>query len=997
MRRARAWRACAAALLWLAACTAGTSGNSGQPGSKTTPTVTVTPAASTVSAAQPLAVTVAVNGGAAVPTGSVTLSSGSYASAATALSSGAAQIVVPAGALAVGTDTLTAQYAPDAGGAATYRAASGTGQVTVTATSVLTPTVTVAPSPASITTAQSLQVTVTVAGGTGHPTPTGAVALSSGTYASGASTLASGAAQITVPAGALSVGADTLTAQYTPDAAGAATYGGATGTAQVTVSGAGSGITLRIDVLADRHAISPYVYGGAYPQDAAHVTDSGTTLVRWGGNSTSTYNWQLGTINAANDYYYEDYDAAGFGDGSDSSSTQFITDVRNAGSHPLMTMVMLPWVAKSAETSITQGGTNNYHWSYSVATYGPQCSTDYWNADAGDGLGLDCSTPVTTAAVTTAYLPLVDDAGQACPSGSDCVHRDAWAQALATAFGSGTCTVPYSGIRSCHFYDMDNEMEIWGGTHRDIHPAASSYDELASVYLAEAAGLKTWDPAAVRFGPVTCAWWYYWNGADGSDKGAHGGVDFLPWWLNQVYWQDQIGGARTLEVFDVHAYPDADTGGLSPAQLQALAAEIYRDYWDPTFVSPSGSIDQQWTTNIQPNKTVPFRIPRLRALVNAIYPGTPLAFTEWSAAFAGEADFSTALGDADAYGIFGRERLSFGSRWEAPAPANPNYQALRLYTNYDGAHHGFGTTSVSAVHDGDPALLSSYAALDASGKTLTVVVLNRDPTNAAQVQLQLAGFDATSSIRYTLASTAPTTIQASASQAFGATQTFAPQSATLLVITGTLASAPASDWDLGPDVLMVPAGGTAALHPNLTSGSAAVTLSSAVFDAHQGAPTCSGSLTLTGPVVTGGQAGTITVQAGSTPGFCHFTVAGSDGTATQTQGGWIVVGNPPATLTPSGGGQTGTAGQKLASPLTVTLAPGSSGGAAAGASVLFSTSAGSLSNGSTSGTRVIARTSSSGVASVTLTLPGTAQTVTVQAQAPIALGGAVVNFTETAQ
>ncbi|HVO18753.1 MAG TPA: glycoside hydrolase family 44 protein, partial [Anaeromyxobacter sp.] len=379
MRRARAWRACAAALLWLAACTAGTSGNSGQPGSKTTPTVTVTPAASTVSAAQPLAVTVAVNGGAAVPTGSVTLSSGSYASAATALSSGAAQIVVPAGALAVGTDTLTAQYAPDAGGAATYRAASGTGQVTVTATSVLTPTVTVAPSPASITTAQSLQVTVTVAGGTGHPTPTGAVALSSGTYASGASTLASGAAQISVPAGALSVGADTLTAQYTPDAAGAATYGGATGTAQVTVSGAGSGITLRIDVLADRHAISPYVYGGAYPQDAAHVTDSGTTLVRWGGNSTSTYNWQLGTINAANDYYYEDYDAAGFGDGSDSSSTQFITDVRNAGSHPLMTMVMLPWVAKSAETSITQGGTNNYHWSYSVATYGAQCSTDYWN------------------------------------------------------------------------------------------------------------------------------------------------------------------------------------------------------------------------------------------------------------------------------------------------------------------------------------------------------------------------------------------------------------------------------------------------------------------------------------------------------------------------------------------------------------------------------------------------------------------------------------------
>ena len=50
----------------------------------------------------------------------------------------------------------------------------------------------------------------------------------------------------------------------------------------------------------------------------------------------------------------------------------------------------------------------------------------------------------------------------------------------------------------------------------------------------------------------------------------------------------------------------------------------------------------------------------MRAIVNMIYPGTPLSFTEWSAAIAGESDFSTALGDADAYGIFGRERMSSG-------------------------------------------------------------------------------------------------------------------------------------------------------------------------------------------------------------------------------------------------------------------------------------------------------------------------------------------------
>ena len=784
---------------------------------------------------------------------------------------------------------------------------------------------------------------------------------------------------------------------YVVTAVNSAGQSGNSNQASATPSGPFSGITVNINVVANRHTISPFVYGGSYPQDAAHVTDSGMTEVRWGGDATSTYNWQLGTNNAAADYYFEDYSAAGFSNGSDSSSTQFITDVKNAGSHPLMTMVMLPWVAQSPETSVTQGGSNNYHWTFSVATYGSQCSTDYWNADAGNGLKPDCSTRVTSNAVTTAYYPLLDDHTQNCPS-SNCVYRSDWAAALAAAFGSGTCSIPYSPVTSCHFYDMDNETEIWGSTHWDIHPTPSGYDELANVYLTEAAKLKTWDPQAVRFGPVTCCWWFYWNGANNNDKNAHGGVDFVPWWLNQVYWQDQISGARTLDVFDLHAYPDADTGGLSQSQLKALAVSIYRDYWDPTFVSPSGSINQPWTTNIQPNKTIPFRIPRMRAIANMIYPGTPMSFTEWSASFAGEADFSTALGDADAYGIFGRERLSLASRWTAPAPSNPNYLALKLYTNYDGSHHAFGTTSVSNTNNGNSNLFSSYAALDSTGKTLTVMVLNKDPQNAAQVQFALSGFNPTTFVSYTLAASAPTAITPSSSKSWTATQTFAPYSATLLVISGSMANAPSSDWDLNPDTIMVPASGTVSLHPKITSGSANVSLSSATFDAFEGASACNGTLTLTDPSISTSQPGTITVNASSQPGFCHFTVTGSDGAVTQTEGGWIIVGNPPADLSATGGNnQTGAVGTTLPQPLAVTLNPAQSGGVASGASILFTTSTGTLSNGTTTGSKVIAITNSSGIATVTLTLPNAAGNVTVQAEAPYALGNAVTTFTETAQ
>jgi len=529
---------------------------------------------------------------------------------------------------------------------------------------------------------------------------------------------------------------------------------------------------------------------------------------------------------------------------------------------------------------------------------------------------------------------------------------------------------------------MDNEIDIWGGTHRDVHPAPTAYNEMRDTFLTEARALKGWDPKAIRFGPVSCCWWFYWNGANNNDKSAHAGVDLLPWWLNEIYWRDKIAGTRSVDVFDVHAYPDSpDTSTWTQAQKQALAVRIYRDYWDPTYVSESGSINQNWATFIQPNKTIPFRIPRMRATANMIYPGTPVSFTEWSAAFAGESDFSTALGDADAYGILGRERLYLASRWVAPDPANPNYLALKLFTNYDGQHHGFATTSISDTNNGNPDLFSSYAALNSTGKTLTILVLNKDSANTVQAQFALTGFTPSQVSSYTLASTNPTKIAASSPRAWSSTMTFAPYTATLLVVIGT-SQLPGAEWDLNPDTTMVAAGKQVILHPKITAGTATVTLGTPQSDSGI-------KLTVTQPTLSPGHAGSITVTAGSTAGFYHYSVPSTDTTGgAQSQGGWILVGNPSASLSKLGDNQKGAVGSKLS--LSVTLNPGQSGGSAAGGTILFSTSAGSLSS------RTVT-TNSSGKAAVVLTLPATPGAVHVTAEGQYALGHPVVTFTETAQ
>jgi hypothetical protein len=157
------------------------------------------------------------------------------------------------------------------------------------------------------------------------------------------------------------------------------------------------------------------------------------------------------------------------------------------------------------------------------------------------------------------------------------------------------------------------------------------------------------------------------------------------------------------------------------------------------------------------------------------------------------------------------------------------------------------------------------------------------------------------------------------------------------------------------------------------------------------------TVTVSKGTITSSNNGTITVTAGSTPGFYHYSVPGTDSSATTQQGGYIVVGNPAATFTMAGNGQSAAAGSALTNPLAVTLVPGSSGGSAAGASVLFTTSGGTLSNGTASGTKVIAVTNGSGVAAVTLTLPAVAGTVHVTAEGPYGLGHPVATFTETAQ
>jgi hypothetical protein len=162
-----------------------------------TPTVAVSPAASSINTGQALSVTATVTGTGATPTGTVTLSGGGYTSSAQTLASGAATFAIPANSLSAGTDSLKVSYNGDA----VYGAGNNSANVTVAASTFAL----AQPAAASVAKGGSSTATITLSSSTFY-TGTVTVSCALTTSPAGAANLptcspAAGGGTITVTAG----------------------------------------------------------------------------------------------------------------------------------------------------------------------------------------------------------------------------------------------------------------------------------------------------------------------------------------------------------------------------------------------------------------------------------------------------------------------------------------------------------------------------------------------------------------------------------------------------------------------------------------------------------------------------------------------------------------------------------------------------------------------------------------------------------------------------
>ena len=515
-----------------------------------------------------------------------------------------------------------------------------------------------------------------------------------------------------------------------------------------------AGPALSIDAAAARHPISPDIYGINFywnvgqPAKSALVTAASglrPTVRRWGGNNTSTYNWKLDVSNLDADWFFEvlpdkSIDASKLPAGS--SFNAFADQARTTGGKILATVPILGWLPKARQEMC----------SFNQAKYPNQCKIDpyYQGHPVTCGDGIQYTSACGTPSVNDGKLPanpvyIQNDFSDAYAQSDESFQAD-WVRYLISRSGKG-------GQGGVAIWSLDNEPIWWDSTHRDIHPDPYTYDEVLSLNISYAEAIKQADPTALIAGPVADNWaslyfskkdivagWssragHYWSNP--VDRNAHGGVPFLPWYLQQMKIYQQQHGTRLLDILDIHAYlePSVLDSGQSSAANDALRLDSTREFWDPSYTVKG----DYWIVDPDNDGApiAPQFIPRLRQIVADNYPGTKIAITEYN--WTGLNTLNGALAQAELLGIFGREGLDMATLWAPPGPNDPGAFTFRMYRNYDGVGGAFGETSVQSV-GADPGRLSIFGALRSDG-SLTAMVINKTAGDL-QTTLTLANFNA---------------------------------------------------------------------------------------------------------------------------------------------------------------------------------------------------------------------------------------------------------------
>jgi hypothetical protein len=461
-------------------------------------------------------------------------------------------------------------------------------------------------------------------------------------------------------------------------------------------------VNVSINAMAPRKAISPFIFGknnslsdnpdGPLSQSQwQRLRDLGIQMFREnGGNNSTKYNWRLKLSSHPNWYnnvYPHDWNYA-------AQSLQ--TNIPTAQG-----MWAFQLIGKAAKT-----GSNNFpDWSYN--------QSQWWNGVnqnlAGDGT-------VNPAGGSDALV-----------EGDTSLYLENWNADSTTGildhwFGNGGVGLNPDKIR---YWNMDNEPEIWSGTHDDVYPTQPEAETFMQSYIAVAKKARAKYPDIKLMGPVPCdEWqWYNWNGY----KVNYNGKDYvwLEYFILRIAEEQQESGIKLLDVLDIHFYPKET--------LPADIVQLHRVFFDQTYNYPgangvkrsgSGGWDGSITKEYIFKRCNDWLVKYLGA-----NHGVTFSVTETSIANRDNPNV-TASWYASTLGEFAKQGVEVFTPWDW---ATGMSEVVHLFTRYGQEYYINGTSS-------EERYVSAYPTLNFNCDSLTIFLVNRHLTESRVVNLDLSEY-----------------------------------------------------------------------------------------------------------------------------------------------------------------------------------------------------------------------------------------------------------------
>lgn len=462
-------------------------------------------------------------------------------------------------------------------------------------------------------------------------------------------------------------------------------------------------VTISIDLTKGKKPVSPLLYGknNVLPSTflntgtTAEITkakEAGVRFVRQGGGNNSTkYNWR-NKLSSHPDWYNNVY------------SNDWDTAAKNMIDK--LPSVQGMWTFQLLGKAAANTGHNFNDYAYN--------GSQWW---AGTGQNLAGGGQPNTA----------NPSGKALVEGNPDLYLMDWPAdstvgILDKWFGPKGLGYDKNRIR---YWNMDNEPEIWSGTHDDVMKTQCSAEEFMQRFFKVAKAARAKYPTIKLVGPVPANEWQWFRYGDDGILSDGKKLCWLEFFIKRIAEEEKASGIRLLDVLDIHFYP-----GETDA---AKCVQLYRVYFDRTYVYPGANgvktVTGGWDGSINKEYIFGRCSDWLTKYMGANH-GVTFGLTEND--IASTDPNVQAVSYASTMGEFMKQGVEIFTPWSWKVGM---WETLHLFSRFNLGNYVQATSP-------NETLVSAYPTVNEAADSMTVVLVNRSLTDKIQVSLNITGFTA---------------------------------------------------------------------------------------------------------------------------------------------------------------------------------------------------------------------------------------------------------------